>query len=74
MENIIIIIIAVLIFLLYTFLFWKFTSGDVKREYGVKMWKNWTVKLYYWQAAVFYSLGFTAITLFLFKWGNVLNF
>ena len=74
MENYQILLIALLIFLIYTFLFWRLTSGDTKEEYGTKMWKHWPTRLYYWQAAILYSAGFTIITMFLLKWGNVLTF
>lgn len=74
MGKIVIILIVLLIFLSYTFLFWKLTKSGVKKEYGLKMWKNWTVRLYYWQAAVFYSIGFTTITFYILKWTNVLSF
>jgi hypothetical protein len=40
----------------------------------MKMWKHWPAKLSYWQAAIFYSIGFTFITMYLLKWGNVLTF
>lgn len=74
MEKIWILLIAILIFLVYVFLFWKLTSGGAKKEYGSKMWKHWPTRLAYWQAAILYSVGFTVITMFLLKWGNILVF
>ena len=74
MEKNWVLLIAILIFLIYTFLFWKLTSANAKKGYGPKMWKHWPTKLSYWQAAILYSIGFTTITMFLLKWGNVLTF
>ncbi|PWK19242.1 hypothetical protein [Xanthomarina spongicola] len=69
-----ILLIAILIFLIFIFLFWVLTSGYAKKEYGTKVWKHWPTRLSYWQAAILYSMGLTAITMFLLKWGNLLNF
>jgi hypothetical protein len=74
METTWTIIIALLIFIIFIFLFWKLTNGYAKKEYGKKMWKHWPTRLSYWQAAILYSMGFTGITLFLLKWVNVLSF
>jgi hypothetical protein len=74
MEKIWVLVFAILIFLVFIFLFWKLTAADAKKEYGIKMWKHWPTRLSYWQAAVLYSVGFTIITMFLLKWGNVLTF
>jgi len=74
MEKIWILVIAILIFLVFVFLFWKLTNSGAKKEYGAKMWKHWPTRLAYWQAAILYSVGFTVITMFLLKWGNVLVF
>lgn len=74
MEKIWVLLIAILIFLISTFLFWKLTSAYAKKGYGPKMWKHWPTRLSYWQAAILYGIGFTAITMFLLKWGNVLTF
>jgi len=74
MEKKWILLIAILIFVIFTFLFWRLTSGYAKKGYGTKMWKHPPAKLAYWQAAILYSIGFTTITMFLLKWGNVLTF
>lgn len=74
MEKKWILLIAILIFLIFTFLFWKLTSGYAKKGYGKKMWKHGPTRLSYWQAAILYGAGFTTITMFLLKWGNVLAF
>jgi len=74
MEKKWIFLIAILVFLVFIFLFWMLTSGYAKKESGTKMWKHWPTRISYWQAAILYSLGFTTITLFLLKWANVLTF
>ncbi|MFD2561441.1 hypothetical protein [Aquimarina rubra] len=74
MEKKWLLLITILIFLLFTFLFWVLTIGYAKKGYGTKMWKHWPTRLSYWQAAILYSIGLTAITMFLLKWGNILTF
>lgn len=74
MEKKGIAIIGVLIFLIGVFLFWKLSRGYAKKVYGEKMWNHWPTKLAYWQAAILYSVGFTAITMYLLKWGQVLTY
>lgn len=74
METTWILFIAILIFLLFIFLFWALTHNYAKKEYGTKIWKHWPSRLSYWQAAIFYSTAFTFITLLLLKWGNILTF
>lgn len=74
MEKYGILVLAIVIFLVGNFLFWLFTKGHAQKEYGKKIWKHWPSKLYFWQASVLYSMGFTFITLLILKWGNVLTF
>jgi hypothetical protein len=74
MGKIEVFLIAILIFLIFTFLFWILTRGYAKKKYGTKMWKHWPSRLSYWQAAIFYGIGFTFIIMYLLKWGNVLAF
>ncbi|RIA09178.1 hypothetical protein OE09_1007 [Flavobacteriaceae bacterium MAR_2010_72] len=65
--------IAISIFLIFIFLFWKLTSGYAKKGYGTKMWKHWPTRLSYWQAAILYSVGLTTLTMVLLKWSNVIS-
>lgn len=74
MEHSWVLGIAILLFLVFLFLFWKVTASDAKKEYGSKMWNQWTTRLYYWQAAILYSVGGTVITMYLLKWVNILAF
>jgi len=74
MENKWILLIAVLIFIIFIFLFLWLGSGYFKKEYGTKMWNHWPTRLSNWQAAIFYSVILTIITMFLLKWTTVLTF
>jgi Flp pilus assembly protein protease CpaA len=74
MEKIWVLITAIVLLFFYAFLLWRLTSGDTKKEYGSKMWKHWPTRLYFWQGIILYSVGFTIITMFLLKWGNILTF
>lgn len=68
-------IIAILLFLIITFLYWKITNGYFKNKvYGSKMFKQWGTRTFYWQGAIFISGALTILTMFLLKWGNVLTF
>lgn len=71
MEKKWIFLIAVLIFLTCIFLFWKLTGAYAKKGYGTKMWKHGSTRLSYWQAAILYSITFTALIMFLLKWADV---
>ncbi len=72
MENIW--IIAISVFVLSIFLFWKLTKGHFKKEYGKKIWKHWGARTFYWQGAIFVGTGVTFLTMFLLKYANVLTF
>ncbi len=67
-------IIAISVFLITNFLIWKTTRGYFKKEYGKKMWKNWTARTYYWQGAIYLSTGITFVLLLVLKWLDVLTF
>ena len=67
-------IIAILLFLIVTFLIWKFTKEYVKNVYGKKMFKQWGTRAIYWHGALFVSGGLTVLIIFLLKWTNVLTF
>jgi len=67
-------IIAISLFLIITFLFWRITIGHFKKEYDKKMWKLWGTKTFYWQGVILVSGGVTILMLFLLKWANVLTF
>jgi len=58
------IMIAILVFLIITFLYWKFTSGFTKKTYGEKMWKQWGNQMYYWTSAIMVSGGITVAVIY----------
>lgn len=73
MENIW--IIAIVLFLITIFLYWKISKNYFKNEVFSKgTWKNWGTRLFYWQGAIFVSIGVTFLIIFLLKAINVLNF
>ena len=69
-----VIIIAISIFLIITFLYYKMTSGYAEKEYGKNMWKQWGTRTFYWTGALFVSGGVTVLVIYILKYGNVLTF
>ena len=67
-------ILAIALFLLITFLFWRLTKDHFKKESGKKMWNQWGTRTFYWQGAIFVGIGGTFLILFLLKWTHVLTF
>ncbi len=67
-------IIAISVFLISIFLFWKFTKGHFKKEYGKKIWNHWGSRIFYWQGVIFVGTGVTFFIMFLLKWTNLLTF
>ncbi len=74
MGKIWIILIAISLFIIITFLYWKVTRGYAEKEYGKKMFKQWGTRTFYWQGALFFSGGITVLIIFLLKWSNVMTF
>ena len=74
MEKKWILLLAVLIFGVFTLLFKRLGNTFLKKVYGTRTKNHWPTKLYNWQAAIFYGVVFTAISMFLLKWTNVLTF
>lgn len=74
MEKIWVIIIAIALFLIINFLFWKTLNVYVKKEFGEKMWKFRGNRVYFWQGSIFVSTAGTILIMFLLKWANVLTF
>lgn len=68
------VLIAISLFLIITFLYYLLTSCYVEKEYGKKMWKQWGTRTFYWQGALLVSGGVTVLIIFLLKWLNVLTF
>ena len=74
MEKVWTITIAIAIFLLINFLFYKSFNGYAKKEFGKKMWKIWGNKVYFWQSSIFVSTAGTALIMYLLIRSNVLTF
>lgn len=74
MDNIRIIAIAVVIFLLLNALFYRILNGYVTEAYGKKWMTLWGNKVYLWQSMIFMSTAGTALVMYLLKWSDVLTF
>lgn len=67
MEKTWIITIAVAIFLVINFLFYKVLNVYYKREFGKKSWKLGGLKVFFWQGSIFVSAAGTFLIIFLLK-------
>jgi hypothetical protein len=74
MEKNWIITIAVAIFLMINFLFYKTLNVYYKTEFGKKIWKLGGARLYFWQGSILVSTVGTALIMYLLKWTNVIAF
>ncbi|MCB4799794.1 hypothetical protein [Neotamlana laminarinivorans] len=66
--------IAIMAFLLITFLYWKLTRNYAEKIYGKKQWKTWVSRTYYWHGVLYVSGGLTVLIIFLLKANNLLVF
>ncbi|PWH83967.1 hypothetical protein DIS18_05305 [Algibacter marinivivus] len=67
MENNLTILIALALFLIITFLYWKLTKKYAEKLYGKEMWKQWSSRTFYWTSAVMMSGGITLLVILLIK-------
>ena len=74
MDNIGIIITAVVIFVLMNLLYYLSMNGYVGKAFGKKWLKLWGNKLYFWQSSILVSTGGTILVMYLLKWTQVLTF
>jgi hypothetical protein len=74
MNNIGIIITAVVIFVLMNLLFYLGMNGYVGKAFGKKWLNLWGSKLYFWQSSIMVSTGGTFLVMYLLKWTQVLTF
>lgn len=74
MKSSWIILIAISIFLIITYLYWKVTKDYAQKEYGKKMFKQWSTRTYYWSGALLISGAITVALIYLLKLINVLTF
>lgn len=73
MEKTWVILFAISIFLIITFIYWRVTRVHMKKIYGDK-WKIWGARTFYWQDAIYISAGVTFLILAILKWTHVLPF
>jgi hypothetical protein len=66
-------IVGIVLFIITTFVFWKITIGEIRREYGGKEWKVWGANIYYWQGALIFSGLITFLILLLLDYLSVLT-
>ncbi|MEL6809972.1 MAG: hypothetical protein AAFP76_01405 [Bacteroidota bacterium] len=67
-------IIAIAIFLVLGFLYYKSLKGYVKEAFGKRWLQIWGNKLYFWQSLLFISTASTVLVMYALKWSNVLTF
>lgn len=67
-------ILTLVLFALCVFLFWILTKNHYEKEYSKKQRKTWASRTYFWQAAIFYGLGGTALIILILKSTNLLTF
>lgn len=65
MDNIGMVILAVSVFAMATFLYWKLTNSYAEKEYGKKLFKQWGTRTFYWSGALFFSGGITVCIIYL---------
>ena len=69
-----IILIAVSLFIVITFILWRLSIGRFKKEYGPKRRKLWGQRTFYWESLIGISTGITFLIMFFLKWTNILAF
>ena len=74
MDKLWLIALATGIFAGINLLFYVSMNGYVKKEFGKKMWLNWSHKMYFWQTSIIVSTIGTALILYLLKWTDIVNF
>ncbi|WP_282148007.1 hypothetical protein [Algibacter lectus] len=74
MEKTSIILLAISLFVVITFLYWRLTRAYAEKEYGNNMWKQWGTRTFYWQGALYFSGGLTVALIFVLKSASVLTF
>lgn len=74
MEKTWILILAVILFIVITILYWRLTKNYGKKEYGNKLWNQWTTRTYYWHGALLISGALTVSIIYALKWINVVSF
>jgi hypothetical protein len=59
-------IIAIALFLIVLFVYWRTSKIYFKNEvFSEGTWNSWSTRLFYWQGAVFASIGVTFLIMYL---------
>lgn len=66
-------IIALILFVTVTFLFWKLTHNYYKKQFGNKMWKIGGPKTFYWANSLMFCGAITVVLLKVLKWSAVIS-
>jgi len=74
MEKTSIILLAIGLFVVITFLYWILTRTYAEKEYGKNMWKQWGTRTFYWQGALYFSGGLTVAIIFVLKSISIITF
>lgn len=74
MEKTSIILLAIGLFVVITFLYWILTRAYAEKEYGKNMWKQWGTRTFYWQGALYFSGGLTVAIIFVLKSISIITF
>jgi len=74
MEKTSIILLAIGLFVVITFLYWILTRTYAEKEYGKIMWKQWGTRTFYWQGALYFSGGLTVAIIFVLKSISIITF
>ena len=73
MENIW--IIAIGLFLIILFFYWRISKNYFKNEVFSKgTWRTGVTQLSYWQGAILVSSGAVILIIYILKWANILTF
>ncbi len=65
--------VAVPVFLLSTYLFWRYMGAHLKEEYGEKMWNLWSSRLYFWNGTICTCVGVTFLICYVLKQANIVS-
>ncbi len=60
------------LFLSIAFLLWKFSNERFEEEYGTRMWRQWSTRLYYWQAILYITTLITVFLVVFLMWINII--
>ncbi len=69
-----IITLAIVLFILTTFIVRKVFNSIYKREYSTKARKSWGSRMYYWHFVIMISGAITTLILYVLKWRGLLSF